>query len=94
VNCTPVGMAGGPKGSPVTDDELDFIEGLRVVEDTVYNPLQTPLVEMAISRGLAAFAGLEMFVRQAAAQFETWTGRSAPAQLFERIVTEELSRKE
>lgn len=94
VNCTPVGMSGGPAGSPVGEDEMGFIEGLRVVEDTVYNPMQTPLVELAIARGLAAFGGLEMFVRQAASQFETWTGRTAPTQLFERIVQEELSRKE
>ena len=94
VNCTPVGMSGGPSGSPVGVDEMGFIEGLKVVEDTVYNPLQTPLIELAIARGLAAFGGLEMFVRQAASQFETWTGQTAPTQLFERIMQEELSRKE
>lgn len=94
VNCTPVGMTGGPVGTPVTEAELASIRGLKVVEDTVYNPRQTPLVEMAIERGLTAFGGLEMFVLQAAAQFEVWTGRTAPRALFERIVEEELSRKE
>jgi 3-dehydroquinate dehydratase/shikimate dehydrogenase len=94
INCTPVGMAGGPAGSPVTDAELARVEGLKVVEDTVYNPGQTPLVKLATTRGLAAFGGQEMFVRQAAAQFEAWTGGPAPRALFGRILAEELESKE
>jgi 3-dehydroquinate dehydratase / shikimate dehydrogenase len=99
INCTPVGMVGGPEGSPVTEAQLGSIAGLKVVEDTVYNPSETPLVkmatnQMATNRGLRAFGGVEMFVRQAGAQFQAWTGEAAPTGLFERIVKEELHRKE
>jgi len=99
INCTPVGMVGGPQGSPVTEAQLGSIAGLKVVEDTVYNPPETPLVkmatnQMATNRGLRAFGGVEMFVRQGAAQFQAWTGSPAPSGLFERIVQEELRPKE
>ncbi len=99
INCTPVGMVGGPEGSPVTEAQLGSIAGLKVVEDTVYNPPETPLVKMATNqvatnRGLRAFGGVEMFVRQAGAQFAAWTGETAPTGLFERIVQEELRREE
>lgn len=94
VNCTPVGMLGGPEGSPVTEERLRSIRGLKVVEDTVYNPPETSLVKLATKCGVHAFGGLEMFVRQAAGQHEAWTGKSAPRGLFARIVHEELLRKE
>ena len=39
---------------------------------------------------LKTIDGVEMFVRQAAAQFELWTRKPAPRQLFDRIVREKL----
>jgi shikimate 5-dehydrogenase len=35
-----------------------------------------------------------MFARQAAAQFHAWTAQDAPAALFERLVRDELARRE
>ena len=32
-----------------------------------------------------------MFVRQAAAQFEAWTGRTAPVAVMRRVVEERLA---
>ena len=39
---------------------------------------------------LLVIDGVAMFVRQAAAQFELWTGNVAPTALFERLVRETL----
>ncbi len=94
VNCTPVGMDGGPEGSPVTEERLREMAGLKVVEDTVYNPPETALVKLATNCGVRAFGGLEMFVRQAAGQHEAWVGKPGPKGLFARVVHEELIRKE
>ncbi|MBZ0173551.1 MAG: hypothetical protein K8E66_14305, partial [Phycisphaerales bacterium] len=33
---------------------------------------------------------VEMFVKQAAAQFELWTGQPAPVELFDRLCRERL----
>ena len=92
VNATPVGMAGGPapESSPVPAHVLDACAQACVVFDTVYNPIDTPLLLAARERGLPTIDGVSMFVRQAAMQFEGWTGKPAPTQLFERIVREQL----
>lgn len=94
INCTPVGMTGGPApdGSPVRIEALSGAEGDVTVMDTVYNPVETPLLKAARARGWKTVDGVEMFVRQAAAQFEAWTGREAPMRLFDWKVREHLAR--
>jgi len=74
VNCTPVGMAGGPAPdeSPIPDSALGNCGRATGVLDTVYNPLETPFLKAARSRGLRTVDGAEMFVRQAVMQFEAW----------------------
>lgn len=90
VNCTPVGMAGGPdeRGIPIAPAALASLPSHAVVFDTVYRPVRTPLLRAAEARGLRTISGMEMFVRQAAAQFETWTGSPAPTALFRRVAEE------
>ena len=96
VNCTPVGMSGGPdpKSSPVNMADVRRASPDAVIMDTVYNPLNTPLLEQAGLAGLKTLDGLRMFVAQAADQFEAWTGRPAPVGLFDRICREALSVSE
>lgn len=93
VNCTPAGMKGGAgeDQSPIPVESLKGESGEVVVMDTVYNPVETPLLKAAKARGWKTVDGVEMFVRQAAAQFELWTGKKAPTQLFERVVREKLA---
>ncbi|MCC6677498.1 MAG: type I 3-dehydroquinate dehydratase [Phycisphaerales bacterium] len=94
VNCTPVGMTGGPAvgESAIAIDALMGAEGEVTVLDTVYNPVETPLLKAARARGWKTVDGVEMFVRQAAAQFEAWTGKEAPIRLFDWKVREHLAR--
>lgn len=93
VNCTPVGMTGGPDpdGVPINVCELRGCTPETVVLDTVYNPIITPLLRHAEAAGLGTIDGVAMFVRQAAAQFEAWTGKPAPLGLFELITREALT---
>jgi 3-dehydroquinate dehydratase/shikimate dehydrogenase len=95
INCTPVGMRTGPdpKGLAIAREVLRNLDRTCVVLDCVYNPLRTPLLEEAEATGLKAIGGLEMFVAQAAGQFESWTGRTAPSRLFETIVRETLGSR-
>jgi shikimate dehydrogenase len=58
--------------------------------DTVYNPLETPLLAAARAAGLRTVQGLGMFVRQAELQFEAWTGSRPPADLFEALARKTL----
>lgn len=95
VNATPVGMKGGPdpNRSPVSVEHLRERSADAVVFDTVYNPLRTPLLEQASLAGMRTVDGVGMFVRQAAGQFAAWTGRPAPASLFERVCREALGER-
>jgi 3-dehydroquinate dehydratase/shikimate dehydrogenase len=65
---------------------------VRVVFDTIYNPPQTRLLAMAKAAGRLTVSGLEMFVSQAAGQFEIWTGKPAPRETMRRVVAERLAR--
>ena len=89
INCTPVGMTGGPAPdqSPIDLDRLGALN--PVVFDTVYAPPEPPLLKRARALGLGTIDGAEMFIRQASAQFEAWTGAPAPAELFDRLVRNE-----
>jgi 3-dehydroquinate dehydratase/shikimate dehydrogenase len=63
-----------------------------LVFDLVYTPIETPLLKLAKSRGLAVISGLEMFVQQGARQFEIWTGKPAPESEMLHAVELELRR--
>jgi 3-dehydroquinate dehydratase / shikimate dehydrogenase len=79
VNCTPVGMEDGPapEGLPVDEGVLRANPGMTVVE-TVYHPLETPLLRAARAVGLRTVDGMSMLERQAIAQSKIWLKGKAP----------------
>jgi shikimate 5-dehydrogenase len=86
INCTPVGMAGGsaPSESPLPAS-FPLDENVTVFE-TVYTPARTPLVQEGEARGARVVFGADLFVKQAAMQFEKWTGAAAPVRLFQELL--------
>ncbi|MBI4459109.1 MAG: shikimate dehydrogenase [Acidobacteria bacterium] len=60
------------------------------VFDLIYNPLETRLLQMARLRGCRTIPGLEMFLVQAARQFEYWTGWEAPRQQMRQVAQEKI----
>ncbi|MFN7020130.1 MAG: type I 3-dehydroquinate dehydratase [Phycisphaerales bacterium] len=106
INCTPVGMIGTAEGKdravgvtktcPITLEDLKELSRCSeetIVMDTVYIPSETELLARARSLGMRAIGGLGMFVRQAGAQFEAWTGMPAPVRLFEQVAREALGER-
>jgi len=89
INTTPCGMAGSTQALPIEAKELNA----KLVFDMVYNPIETPLLKLAHSRGLALVTGFEMFVQQGARQFEIWTGKPAPESEMLRVVEHALRRR-
>lgn len=87
INATPVGMNNGE--SPLKESEIKA----RLVFDMVYDPVETPLLRKARTLGLTVIPGVEMFVHQAARQFEIWTGKPAPADDMLRAVTIALQER-
>jgi 3-dehydroquinate dehydratase / shikimate dehydrogenase len=64
-----------------------------VVLDMVYNPLETTLIRRAREQGKAVVPGLQMFLEQAARQFEIWTGENAPRAAMEKAALEALTAR-
>jgi|SRR5438477_1507962 len=81
INATPVGM-GNTRDSPLNENEINA----RYVFDMVYDPPETRLMKLAKDRGAEVIPGVEMFVHQAARQFEIWTGKPAPSDEMLRVV--------
>jgi len=89
LNATPVGM------HPKTDDTpipKEWLKPETVVFDIVYNPIETRLLREARQLGCKTVSGFDMFVSQAVAQFELWTGRPAPAKTMAEVVRKRLTQ--
>jgi shikimate 5-dehydrogenase len=67
-------------------DKLPKFSGETLVFDTVYNPPRTKLLRQAEEAGAKTISGVEMFVRQAARQFELWTSLPAPIDVMRRAL--------
>ncbi len=95
INCTSAGMATGGPGedrgnSPVPAEWIGNLRAPRIVVECVYNPLQTPFLELGARMGARVVDGLTMFVSQAGEQFRLWTQQPAPVRLFEQVARETL----
>ncbi|HBY64640.1 MAG TPA: shikimate dehydrogenase [Solibacterales bacterium] len=88
VHATPIGMY--PHANQCYFDDRIPAD---VVFDMVYNPLETLLIRRAVEQKKTVVRGLEMFLEQAAQQFELWTGESAPRSVMEKVAMEALSHE-
>jgi 3-dehydroquinate dehydratase / shikimate dehydrogenase len=88
INATPVGM-GHSQESPLNQDEIRA----RYVFEMIYDPPETRLMKLARAAGAEVIPGVEMFVQQAARQFEIWTGKPAPWDEMLRVVTKILEER-
>ena len=88
INCTPVGMHPDMDASPF---EAEWLDRKCLVFDTVYNPEQTLLIKNARECGCPTVTGIDMFVRQAARQFELFTGNDADLELIRYEVKRAIS---
>ncbi len=83
IHCTPVGMDPRPDHTCIP---APLLHPNLTVMDIVYNPLDTRLLKDARQAGCRTIRGMEMFLHQAAAQFELWTGHPAPLAVMRRVV--------
>ena len=89
INATSVGMYPDVNQTLV---KAELMHPRLVVNDIVYEPLDTRLLREARKAGAQTLDGLGMLVRQGAASFEIWTGRKAPIDIMEATVRKELER--
>ena len=88
IHCTPMGMSPNVHATAVPAALLHA--GLTVM-DIVYNPRDTRLLQDAKKAGCRTIPGLEMFLHQAAAQFELWTNQIAPADIMRSVLESHFS---
>lgn len=88
INATPVGMFPAVNDTPIDRNKLK--PGMTIF-DTIYNPLETRLLREAREQGCTVVGGLPMFARQAAEQFQLWTGRTPSLESIEKIACERLA---
>ena len=85
VHATPLGMF-----PHVNECFFDGNIPAELIFDMVYNPFETLLVKRAMEQKKTIVPGLQMFLEQAAQQFEIWTGESAPRAVMEKAALEVL----
>jgi 3-dehydroquinate dehydratase/shikimate dehydrogenase len=88
INCTSVGMQPNVDESPL---HPSFLKPGLTVFDTVYTPESTLLIKEARARGCKTITGVELFIRQAVAQFELFTARGAPVEKMTQWVRKAIS---
>ncbi len=88
INCTSVGMHPNLDETPI---HHSFLKAGLMVFDTIYTPETTMLVREARERGCHVLTGVDMFIRQAALQFELFTGKSAPIEYMTKIIRRALA---
>ena len=88
INCSPVGMSPNINETPFLARDL---KREMVVFDAVYNPLETRLLREAKVLGCKVVSGSELFINQAARQFELWTGQPAPIDVMREALMAKLS---
>lgn len=86
-NCTPVGMHPHVDESPYDGSQL--VRSM-IVFDTVYNPEQTLLIKQAREKDCHVVTGVDMFVRQAAIQFQLFTGQEPPTDVMRRAIRQSI----
>ena len=87
VNCTSIGMSPNSGVSPVPSE---YLNGEMVVFDTIYNPIETRLLQDAKKAGAKTVSGVEMFVGQAMEQFYLFTHQKGDAELMRETVVSRL----
>lgn len=88
INTTPIGMYPHTDQKPLVTAEM-MREGL-IVNDIIYNPLETGLLLEAQKAGARTISGIKMLIYQGIESFKIWTGREPPRSVFEDAVTEAI----
>jgi len=92
INTTPVGMYPNVNEKPVVTAEMMHPD--MVVNDIVYNPLKTGLLNEADKAGAKSISGIKMLMYQGVEAFKIWTGIEPPVEIFQRALMKELDLDE
>lgn len=83
VNTTSLGMGATIEQSPLPN--FEFTPN-QIVFETIYAPRTTKLLQMAQTKGSVVLRGTDMLLHQGVAQFELFTGLSAPLEAMKQAL--------
>jgi len=93
VNATKIGMTPEENNCPMEDSFFTKdLSGITVF-DAVYSPLETRLLTRSREQGAKIANGLDMYIGQAMAQFELWTGIKPSSEKMEKFSKEALEMR-
>ena len=90
INATSVGMQPNIEEMPV---DIDTVKKFRAVMDVVLSPWESKLISEVKKMNKLFVPGYKMSLHQAAAQFELYTGESAPLDVMENAMLKLLGIK-
>ncbi len=89
VNTTPIGMYPNISQKPLVT--ADMMHEDLVVNDIVYNPLKTGLLEEAEKAGAKPISGVKMLIYQGVESFKIWTGIEPPVEIFKKALMDQMN---
>lgn len=93
INATPIGMHIDKEIEFDSPINLELLNSDQIVIDTIYSPLETPLLNKAKSLGCPVYNGIYMLLYQAALSFELMTGQKAPINIMRKALLEEINNR-
>ncbi|WP_409200264.1 shikimate dehydrogenase [Methanobrevibacter sp. DSM 116169] len=84
IDTTPIGMYPNINDNPIAT--ADMLHEDLLVNDIVYNPLETSLIKEAKKANAKTVSGLKMLIYQGAESFKIWTGYDAPIDIMKKSI--------
>jgi len=88
INTTPIGMYPNIHQKPLVTSEM-MHENL-IVNDIIYNPLQTGILKEAIKANAKTVTGVKMLIYQGIESFKIWTGVEPSVDVFNEALVKVL----
>lgn len=90
IDTTPVGMHPNVDAEPIaTANEM---HSDLIVNDIVYNPIETCLLKEAKLANATIISGIKMLLYQGAENFKIWTDLEAPIDIMEKALLDEINK--
>lgn len=91
IDTTSIGMSPNNKDKPIAN--ANQLNEDLIVNDIVYNPIETSLLKEAKIANSKVISGLKMLLYQGAESFKIWTGYDAPIKVMEDALLKGLNLK-
>jgi len=90
IDTSPIGMHPNVNEEPIATSEI--LHSDMIVNDIVYNPLETALIKEAKKVNAITITGDKMLLYQGAENFKIWTKKEAPIDIMEKTLLKMIEK--